>query len=229
MAVRGIITVDGPAGSGKSTVARGLADRLGFAHLDTGAMYRALAVMTLVRDIDPARDPDAVRALAEREGVTVDLERTPHRYWVGDTEVTGRIREPAVTARVSDVAGIHGVRAVLVRAQQRLGKAHPRLVTEGRDQGTVVFPHAHAKFYLEASDEERARRRAHETGDDTRPVLDALRARDQRDVNREEGPLACPPEALRVDTTGLSVDQVLEELERLAWPRLAATKAPEAS
>lgn len=213
-----IVTLDGPAGSGKSSVAHRLARRLGLRFLDTGAMYRGLTAVCLDRGIDPGREPAAVVKLAGKVRMEFDWGTDPPRLYVEGRDVTPRLRDPDVTARVSDVAVLPEVRRVLVRAQQRIGESCPRLISEGRDQGSVVFPGAQVKFYLEASPHVRAKRRAEQLRQEGRAaeesqVLVGIQERDRRDTGRSEGPLICPEDAIRVDTSDLTLDQVVDRLE----------------
>ena len=187
MAVRmRVIAIDGPAGSGKSTVARTLAERLDLPYLDTGAMYRSVALAALRQGVDPA-EKDAVAALA----LTVEIESGP------------AIRTPEVNAVVSLVAAIPDVRAELVRRQREWVDKHGGGVVEGRDIGTVVFPHADLKVFLTASEEERARRRSEEADPS---------ARDRIDSTRPVSPLKPADDALVIDTTDLTVDDIVEEV-----------------
>lgn len=213
-----IVTLDGPAGSGKSTVARELARRLGVEFLDTGAMYRGLTAKALDRGIDPVTEDYAVVELARHAPLHFDWSHDPPRLYVGETDMTDRLRDADVTTAVSDVAGLSGVRQVLVEAQRRIGAEHPRLVTEGRDQGSVVFPEADVKFYLDARPVVRAQRRAEQIRRagrhaDLEAIRQAIVARDQRDASRADGPLICPPDAERIDTSDMSLEEVVELLE----------------
>lgn len=211
-----VITIDGPAGAGKSTVARRLAQRLGVDFLDTGAMYRGVAAAALSAGLDP-KDHVPVGRLAEQLHIAFDWSADPPRLKVDGVDLTGRMRDPDVTAAVSEIAANPAVRRVLVRTQRIIGKQHPRLVTEGRDQGSVVFPDATAKFYLDASPAVRAARRAAELRAagrevDEHKLLEQIVYRDERDSTRSDGPLICPPDAARMDTSGMTLDEVVEHL-----------------
>jgi len=214
-----IITLDGPAGSGKSTVARLLAKRLELEFLDTGAMYRGLTAHCMDSGVDPVTDEEAVIEAAEGVELRFTWTADPPRLTVDGRDVTHRLRDPDVTRRVSHVAAMREVRRVMVANQQRIGREHPRLVTEGRDQGSVVFPSAHAKFYLDASPPVRAGRRADQmrhagrTDVDEKQILNELLQRDHRDSSRSDGPLICPEDAQRVDTSEMSLEQVVDYLE----------------
>ncbi|MDI6900494.1 MAG: (d)CMP kinase [Anaerosomatales bacterium] len=216
-----IVAIDGPAASGKSTVARALARRLGFAYLDTGAMYRAVAALALDRGIDLA-DEAALARLAEGEVITFGHpagDPVPDTVHIGGTDVTAAIRTPEADAAVSAVARVPGVRAAMVAQQRRLAGASDTVV-EGRDIGTVVFPDAPVKAYLTASAEERARRRHGELAErghalEERAVHEGIEARDSADSTRAASPLAVADDAVVVDTTGMSVDEVVERVARL--------------
>jgi CMP/dCMP kinase len=208
-----VIALDGPAGAGKSTVARAVATALGFTYLDSGAMYRCVALAALERGVDPdegERLSGLVRSLRiELEGGRVALD---------GRDVSAAIREPAVTEAASRVAVHAGVREALV-ARQREMIAAGRYVAEGRDIGTVVSPDSPLKVFLTASDEERARRRAAETGEEPGAVMAAQRERDRRDETRELSALRPAPDAVEIDTTGLSLEQVVERVVALARER----------
>lgn len=213
-----IVTLDGPAGSGKSTVARKLAQRLGVDFLDTGAMYRGLAAKAILRGIDPKTEDYAVVELARNRPMCFDWATDPPELYVGEQNVTSRLRDQDVTEAVSDIAALSAVRQVMVEAQRRIGQEHPRLVTEGRDQGSVVFTQAECKFFLTASAEVRAQRRADQLRDAGRSVSVALliqqmRERDHKDSTRKDGPLRCPDDAETIDTSGMSLDGVVDLLE----------------
>ncbi len=215
-----IITLDGPAGAGKSTVAWRLAKRLGLEFLDTGAMYRGLSAKCVERGIDPVAEDYAVVELARHSTFRFDWTHDPPRLSVGGTDVTDRLRDMDVTSKVSDVAAISGVRQVMVREQRRMGEEHPRLVTEGRDQGSVVFPKAEVKFYLDASPTVRAKRRADQLKAAGKKVdLEQIRKnileRDRKDSSRKDAPLICPEDALRIDTSDMSLEEVVDHLENL--------------
>ena len=194
-----LIAIDGPAGAGKSTVARAVAAALGFTYLDTGAMYRAIALA----DLRGAADPTAC-AIGFDGSVTLDGE-----------DVSGLIRTPEVSARASEVAARPEVRAALVQRQRELIAAGD-YVAEGRDIGTVVAPDAELKVFLTASPEERARRRAAEIGADAQTVLAEQTMRDERDRTREHSPLTAADDAVEVDTTGLGIDEVVARIVALA-------------
>lgn len=214
-----IVTIDGPAGSGKSTLARQLAARLGLDFLDTGAMYRAISAKAIERGIDIVEEPYYVVELARNCPLRFDWATDPPRLYARDADVTDRLRDRDVTDRVSDIAAIGAVRTVLVNEQRCIGKEHPRLVTEGRDQGSIVFPQAEVKFYLDASSAVRAQRRADQLREMGKPVqLGAIRKniidRDRKDSTRPDGPLICPGDAIRIDTSDMTLDEVLDLLEQ---------------
>ena len=208
-----VIAVDGPAGAGKSSVARALAERLGFTYLDSGAMYRCVALAALERGLDP---DDAV-VMGELAG-TLEIELAPERVHLGGDDVTIAIREPRVSEASSRVSVHAAVREAMV-ARQREMIAAGRYVAEGRDIGTVVSPEAPLKVFLTASDEERARRRAAETGEDVGSVLAAQRRRDARDSEREHGALRAAEDAVQLDTTGLSLEEVVGRVVAFARER----------
>ena len=207
-----VIAIDGPAGSGKSTVARALAVRLGLEYLDTGAMYRGVTFAALRRRIDPS-EPELVARVAE----DVELDVQSGCVLVDGVDATIEIRGPEVTRAVSIVAANPEVRRELVRRQREWAKERDGGVIEGRDIGSVVFPDAELKVYLTADPETRAQRRAGEVTDlDYETVAADLARRDALDQGREVSPLSEAEGALVVDTTGLSVDEIVELLvERL--------------
>jgi len=198
-----VIAIDGPAGAGKSSVARAVAERLGFTYLDTGAMYRAVALAAAGREDDAA-------AIAEAADI-----RVGERVLLDGRDVTEEIRTPEVSAGASRVAADPGVRAALVRMQQEV-VADGDWVAEGRDIGSVVAPDAAVKVFLTASAEERARRRAAQTGGDPARVLRDQAERDRRDASAERSVLTPAADAVPVDTTGLSLDEVVAQIETLA-------------
>jgi cytidylate kinase len=193
-----LIAIDGPAGAGKSTVARAVADALGFTFLDTGAMYRCVALA----ELRGAADPQAC-AVELSDGVTPDGE-----------DVSAAIRTAAVSARASQVAARPEVREHLVALQRAMIETGD-YVAEGRDIGTVVAPDAELKVFLTAAPEERARRRAEQLGVSVEQVLADQHERDTRDATREHSPLQPAEDAQRVDTTGLSIDEVVAQIAAL--------------
>lgn len=202
-----VVAIDGPAGSGKSTVARAVAARLGLAYLDTGAMYRAVAFAALRRGIDP-EDAGTVARLAEQ----VDIE-VGDSVSVDGVDASIEIRGPEVTRAVTVVAANPDVRKELQRRQREWAEAHGGGVIEGRDIGSVVFPDADVKVYLTASDEERATRRSREVLDmDYDDVAADIARRDYADSNRAAAPLTVPGGAVMVDTTGLSIERVVDRV-----------------
>ncbi len=215
-----IITLDGPAGSGKSTVARQLAQRLGYDFLDTGAMYRGVAAWTQQLGIDPQQESDVIAHLPEFE-MAFDWQTDPPTLMLNGQRMTDELRQQDVTNIVSLVAAIPQVREKLVELQQQIGREHPRLVTEGRDQGAVVFPNALVKFYLDASVEVRAQRRTAQLREqgmkvDEQEIRQQIAERDRLDSQRKDAPLRCPKGAIRLDTSDMTLLQVVDELERIA-------------
>jgi cytidylate kinase len=213
-----IITIDGPAGAGKSTVAKLLAQRLGFFFLDTGAMYRAVALAGLRRGIDWAV-PEQLAELAAN--VQIDLDGD--RVLLDGQDVSHAIRSSQVTAVTRYVADSPQVRQLMVALQRRLA-AGKNVVTEGRDQGTLVFPRAELKVFLTASPEERARRRLRDLATQGESgtfeqVLQAITQRDQQDEQRPVGAMRRAPDAIELCTDGLTVEEVVDRLELLARQR----------
>lgn len=204
-----LVAIDGPAGAGKSTVARAAAEALGFTYLDSGAMYRCVA---LARLRDPAAD---AAALDIRLGEVVRLD---------GEDVTAAIRAPEVTAASSRVAADPAVRAAMVERQRALIAAGD-WVAEGRDIGTVVAPDAELKVFLDASPAERARRRALQAGRPLADVLAEQEERDARDRERDHAPLAAAPDAVMLDTTGLTLPEVVDRIVNLATTRRAGRVA----
>ncbi len=214
-----IVTIDGPAGAGKSSVARRLAQRLGFCFLDTGAMYRTIALAAMREKLDWA-DQDAVASLAAQAPIALHEDRV----MLGDEDVSEAIRSADVTVNTRHVANNPRARQQLVALQRRLAEGSD-IVTEGRDQGTVAFPQADCKFYLTASSEERARRRMQERqarGENVSldQVLDEQNRRDQEDESRKVGRLKPADDAIVVNTDGLGLEQVVHELLRLWQQRM---------
>lgn len=198
-----IIAIDGPAGAGKSTVARTLAERLGFTYLDSGAMYRCVALAALQRGEPPASVAPRIR---------IEL---GDRVLLDGRDVTAAIRTPEVSEAASKAASDPAVRAAMVAEQRRL-LCSGDWVAEGRDIGTVVAPGAELKVFLTADPQERARRRATELGADPAAILAEQQIRDERDQAREHSPLETAPDAVTVDTTKLALEEVVQRLVRLA-------------
>lgn len=210
-----VVTIDGPAGAGKSTVARRLAAHLGYAFLDSGAIYRAVALASRRRGVDWGDEPAVAKVAAGLE-VRFLPDAGMNRVLVDGEDVTQAIRTPEISDGASRVSAHPSVRAVLLDVQRRLG-ATGRVVAEGRDMGTVVFPDAGAKFFLTASPGERARRRALELTAAGRPadpaeVLRDMQARDQRDSTRAAAPLRKSDDAVEIDSSTLTADQVVENM-----------------
>ena len=215
-----IIAIDGPSGAGKGTVARAVAARLHYRHVDTGAMYRAVAWKAVEEALDLA-DEAAVAALAAR--IRIDV--SDGQVSVDGCDVREAIRTPEIDAAAAAVARQARVRQVLIGQQREMGSGG-RVVMEGRDIGTVVFPQADVKIYLDASPEERARRRAHDPqhaagrgGIAVQDIASALAARDRSDQTRAASPLAQAADAVRIDTTGVPVDGVVARVLELVSQR----------
>ena len=219
-----IITIDGPAGTGKSTVARQLAMKLGLDFLDTGAMYRAAAAIMIDREI-PQDEIGELVTMVLGADLHFDWAQDPPTILAWDTPIDHRIRQDDVTKMVSFVATIPELRHHMVRKQRVIGAQHPRLVTEGRDQGSVVFPDAAIKFYLDADPEVRAKRRIDQLGvaDSVglAEMCDRIVRRDEIDSNRSDGPLVCPEDAIVIDTAQYDVDGVIDLLESHTLERIA--------
>ncbi|MGE5192923.1 MAG: (d)CMP kinase [Deltaproteobacteria bacterium] len=216
-----IVTIDGPAGAGKSSTARELAARLGFQFLDTGAMYRAVTWYCLKEGVD-LRDEEAVAEAARRGRFVFDS----GRVIVDGAEVTREIRRSSVTDQTRFIAGNNRVRGQLVELQRQLA-AGADVVTEGRDQGTVAFPQAECKFYLTASPLKRALRRQNDLaqGGEQVPLEEILarqEGRDQRDANREFGALKPAPDAVSIDTSDLNFDEVVRRMEEVVRQKLGS-------
>lgn len=222
---RPVVAIDGPTAAGKSTVARAVACRFGFLYVDTGAMYRSVALAALRRGVD-LRDPQALAILAQALSIEMEADGEGSRVLVDGEDVTSAIRSPEVSAASSVVSAVAGVREVLVARQRALGAAGG-VVMEGRDIGTVVFPDADVKVFLEATLEARARRRWEELR--ARGVtldFDEVRRneteRDRRDRTRDMSPLRPAADAVIVDTTGQGGLQVIEAVVRLVQERMRA-------
>lgn len=227
-----IIAIDGPSGAGKGTVARAVAAALGYRHVDSGAMYRAVGWQCLQVGV-ALDDEDAVARLAEGSrieiggtGVVVDQVGAVSPVSIGGVDVTRAIRTPAIDRAAASVARLPRVRDILVARQRALG-AGGGIVMEGRDIGTVVFPQADVKIYLDASEEERARRRASDPAHSGGPAAVAevktlLKERDRLDTTRTMSPLYAAPDAVLIDTTGKGVDEVVEEVLGLIREKLRA-------
>jgi CMP/dCMP kinase len=209
-----VIAIDGPAGAGKSTVARGVAAALGRTYLDSGAMYRAVALAALRKGLD-LDDGETLGQLAHGLGIHLDGGSVSLD---GFGDVSGEIRSPEVTAAASRVSVHPQVRSALVERQRAMIDSAD-YVAEGRDIGTVVSPGAPLKVFLTASPEERARRRAAESGEDPERVLAEMRDRDQRDQGREHGALRPAEDSVELDTTGLAVEDVIARVVELARER----------
>ncbi|MBT5020423.1 MAG: (d)CMP kinase [Planctomicrobium sp.] len=214
-----IVTIDGPAGTGKSTVAKQLAQVLGFEYLDTGAMYRMIAVLAVEEDLD-LEDLSAISELAER----AEIDFKEGAAILNGVDVSTKLRDPEVAVAASVVAQNTKVREKLVQRQRELA-AERNIVCEGRDQGTVVFPQAEAKFYLTAASEVRAKRRLNELLEQGKEVLyeqllEEQNERDQRDENRPVAPLKPAKDAVMIDSTELTIEEVVRDLEEIIQQRL---------
>lgn len=224
-----IIAIDGPAGSGKSTIAREVARRFGFTKLDTGAMYRSVALTALTRGV-PLEDEAAVAELARTISITFGSESHGNiSVFVDGLDVSDAIRTPEVDRNVSAAAANPGVRAAML-APQRLFAQGRNVVAEGRDIGTVVFPAAELKVFLTADPRERARRRVlqrHEGATVAPEVIEAeiaetladIERRDTLDSQREAAPLTCADDAVRIDSTSFTIEQIVDQIERLIAER----------
>ena len=209
-----IITIDGPAGSGKGTVAKLVAEKLQFSYLDTGAMYRTIALAFKEIDVAP-NDKNQVAKLLENIDIRTEFDANHGvKTFLNGEDVTESIRTPEISILSSDIAKIRTVRSFLVALQRNLG-AGGKIVAEGRDMGTVVFPEAKYKFYLDASTEERARRRFLQLNDNKltyEMVLDEIKKRDKQDMERKESPLHPAPNAVIIDTTDLTPSEVVVKI-----------------
>lgn len=226
-----IITIDGPAGSGKSTAARKLAARLEIPYLDTGAMYRVVTLAALLDGVD-LRDDDALARLAATADFDLDCGPTHVRVTLRGHDVTEEIRSMHVADHTRFIAASPGVRRILVEKQREIGRRLGSMVTEGRDQGSVAFPDADFKFFIDADVAQRAERRYHELlaeGEDVtlEQVIANVVERDRTDSQRSVAPLVVPPGAFRIDTSSLSTHQVVDRL--LEHLRRAGVHVPDHS
>ena len=214
-----VIAIDGPAGAGKSTIAKAMAEKLAYIYIDTGAMYRAVALAAIRQGIE-VDDADALAALAATADIDMRVENGVNRIFLNGEDVTEAIRRPEVGAAASPVSAVAGVRSHLVAAQRKLA-ARGCVVMDGRDIGTVVLPDADCKIYLTADLTERVERRYNElVNKGLKATVDAVRedieTRDYRDTHRENSPLRQADDAVYLDSTGLSIGEVLAKACRLA-------------
>lgn len=225
MSRRVVIAIDGPAGAGKSTIARAIAARLGYIYIDTGAMYRAVALWALETGI-PLDDSHKLDELARH--ATIEFTSGASTVLLNGRDVSGQIRDGVVSDAASRVSALAGVRRAMVDEQRRMA-AGASVVMEGRDIGTVVFPDADVKIFLDASSETRAARRVKELRDKgvetgTEAVAKEMAERDQRDRTRNEAPLVQAPDAILVDTTGLTIQEVEEAVLKIIRTRISNGK-----
>ncbi|MFN9993076.1 MAG: (d)CMP kinase [Phycisphaerales bacterium] len=224
-----IVTIDGPAGTGKSTLARRLADRLGFRFLDTGAMYRAAALIAIEQHIARDAHDDLVRAI-KGSRIRFDFRSDEAPILIDERPVGSRIREHDVTSQVSHYATVAPLRRIMADLQRDVARECAGIVTEGRDQGSVVFPDAACKIYLTADSSVRARRRLLELESAGRPadfdsILHSITERDLRDMTRIESPLVRPEGSTLLDTSSLSVDEALDALDGIVRTAMCAHNA----
>lgn len=226
-----IVAIDGPAGAGKSTIARHLARHFGLLNLETGAMYRAFALKALRRDAS-LDNTGALEALAAETSIRLEPGESENRVLLDDEDVTGLIRNQLVTDAASRVSIFPPIRAWMVRLQQEMGAAGG-VVMEGRDIGTVVFPHADAKIFLDAAPEVRGMRRFEQLGPSpaiqAEEIIRDLHARDERDRNRADSPLKPAPDAIFLDSTHMTLDEAVKAAEDIVAAKLMQTGALAAS
>lgn len=211
-----IITIDGPAASGKSTAARMLAQKLGAGFLDTGAMYRAVTLIAMQSGVDLTNERELVEVI-ENHKFCFTIENETMKVYVDGADTTEQIRAKEVTENAKYIAAAPSVRRILVQMQRQFAKEHGAIITEGRDQGTVAFPDADFKFFLTARPQERAKRRLTELkakGIDANitEILESIEKRDKSDMERNVGPMKPAPDAIVIDTTELGIEQVVEQL-----------------
>ncbi|CPR07505.1 cytidylate kinase [Mycobacterium bohemicum DSM 44277] len=223
-----VVAIDGPAGTGKSSVSRGLARALGARYLDTGAMYRMVTLAVLRAGVDPT-DADAVGSIGSAVQMAVDYDPAGDRYFLAGEDVSAEIRGDEVTRAVSAVSAVPAVRTRLVELQRDMAAGPGSVVVEGRDIGTVVLPHAPVKIFLTASAETRARRRNDQNvaaglGDDYDAVLADVRRRDHLDSTRPVSPLRAASDAVVVDTSSMTEAQVIAHLLELVEQRSGAMR-----
>ena len=214
-----VITIDGPAASGKSTVARLLAKKLGASFLDTGAMYRAVTFAAIQEGVD-LKSEESLLGIIERNDFRFSAKNNLMTVHINDIDVTEQLRDPEVTAKAHYIASVPRVREKLVQMQRQYAAEQERIVTEGRDQGTVVFPDANAKFFLIAQSRERAKRRLAELqakgiNESLEKIQELIEKRDKTDSERDVGPLKPAQDAIKIDTTDLNIDQVLDKILEL--------------